>query len=242
MLTRLTHPAVMLLKRDPNPSTGASRAHHESHTRIFKLEAPLFVGVGEGTDNLDSLADLSALRVIDPDEVAQAVPPEDRPVPKSDSPLLYRLKYEDLPYAYCAWCTETPKGACSRSTTMPFIMLCCNHLAAHLRQCSRPLWVRNYDCDKEISVPIRLIECSSGKEGSMMRLKDILGATCAVQDDKSKMWYVKMPQFIEGGDTSLLSPWLQLLDEDESDLNEYLDDPTDPVMCWNRIMMTIGPY
>ena len=40
-----------------------------------------------------------------------------------------------------------------------------------------------------------------------------------------------MPQFIQLGDASLLSPELQLLDEDESDLNEYLDDPTDPVMC-----------
>ena len=67
------------------------------------------MGVGEGTDNLDFLADLSALKVIDPDEVAQAVPPEDRPVPKSDSRLLQLLKYEDLPYAHCAWCDETPK-------------------------------------------------------------------------------------------------------------------------------------
>ena len=34
------------------------------------------MGVGEGTDNLDFLADLSALKVINPDEVTQAVPPE----------------------------------------------------------------------------------------------------------------------------------------------------------------------
>ena len=61
--------------------------------------------------------------------------------------------------------------------------------------------------------------------------KDILGASRVVQDDKSKVWYVKMPQFIQLGDRSLLSPELQLLDEDESDLNEYLDDPTDPVVC-----------
>ena len=61
--------------------------------------------------------------------------------------------------------------------------------------------------------------------------KEILGASCAVQDDKSKVWYVKMPEFIELGDTSLLSPELHMLNEDESDLNEYLDDPTDPVVC-----------
>ena len=64
-LTRLTQPAVILLKRGPNPPTGASKAYRESQSRIYKLEAPLFVGVGEGTDNLDFLADLSALKAID---------------------------------------------------------------------------------------------------------------------------------------------------------------------------------
>ena len=72
-LTRLTQPAIILLKRDNAPPTGASKAYHESQSRIFKTEAPLFVGVGEGTDNLDFLADLSARKAIDPDEVAQAV-------------------------------------------------------------------------------------------------------------------------------------------------------------------------
>ena len=52
------------------------------------------------------LADLSALKVIDPDEVTCARPPEDRPVPKSEQ----KLKYGDLPYAHCAWCKETPKN------------------------------------------------------------------------------------------------------------------------------------
>ena len=81
-----------------------------SHSlRIYKLEAPLFVGVGEGTDNMDFLADLSALKAIDPDEVTRARPPKDQPVPKSESPLLQKLKQGELPYAYCAWCTEAPK-------------------------------------------------------------------------------------------------------------------------------------
>ena len=59
--------------------------------------------------------------------------------------------------------------------------------------------------------------------------KDILGASCVALEDKSKMWYVKMPQFIQLGDTSLVSPELTQLDECESDLNEYMDDPTDPI-------------
>ena len=70
-LTRLTSPAFITLKKDTTPPSGASKAYRESQSRIFKLEAPLFVGVGEGTDNLDFLADLSALKVIDPDEVTR---------------------------------------------------------------------------------------------------------------------------------------------------------------------------
>ena len=63
-----------------------------------------------------------------------------------------------------------------------------------------------------------------------MRYDEILGATCAVQEDKAKVWYVKMPEFTQFGDTSLVSPELHILDE-ESDLNEYMLDPTDPVVC-----------
>ena len=36
--------------------------------------------------------------------------------------------------------------------------------------------------------------------------KDILGATCTVQEDKAKVWYVKMPAFAQLGDTSLILP------------------------------------
>ena len=41
------------------------------------------MGVGEGTDNMDFLADLSALKVIEPEEVARARPDNTRPVPSS---------------------------------------------------------------------------------------------------------------------------------------------------------------
>ena len=61
--------------------------------------------------------------------------------------------------------------------------------------------------------------------------KEILGATCAVQEDKAKVRYVKMPEFIQLGDTSLVSPELHILHEDESELSEYMLDPTDPVVC-----------
>ena len=63
------------------------------------------------------------------------------------------------------------------------------------------------------------------------RAKEIIGAMCAVQEDKTKLWYVKMPHFEQLGDTSLVAPELYLLDESESDLNDYMLEPTDPVVC-----------
>ena len=83
--TRLTKSAFAALKKDHTQPSGASRAYHESQSRIYKLEAPLFVGVGEGTDNMDFLADLSALKVIDPEEVTRAKPSGSDPVPRSES-------------------------------------------------------------------------------------------------------------------------------------------------------------
>ena len=82
---------------------GASKAYHESQSRIYKLEAPLFVGVG---DNMDFFADLSALKVIEPEEVTRARPDNSKPVPRSESVLLQKLKQGEVPYAHCAWCEE----------------------------------------------------------------------------------------------------------------------------------------
>ena len=64
--------------------------------------------------------------------------------------------------------------------------------------------------------------------------RDILGATCMVLEDKTKIWHVKMPEFIEVRDRGPIledSIYSRMLEEDESDLNEYLDDPIDPVLC-----------
>ena len=50
---------------------------------------------------MDFLADLSALK-----EVARARPDNTRPVPRSESVLLQKLKQGEVPYAHCAWCEE----------------------------------------------------------------------------------------------------------------------------------------
>ena len=108
-LSKLAQQAFYWLKREYTTATRAAKAYHESQSQNFKTEAPQVVGAGEGTDNLDFLADLSALKVIDPDSVPQAILPGDKPVPKSNSLLLEQLTYESAPYAHCAWCSETPK-------------------------------------------------------------------------------------------------------------------------------------
>ena len=107
--TRLTHAAFATLKKDPSQPSGASKAYRESQSRIYHLEAPLFMGVGEGTDNMDFLADLSALKVIKPEEVSRAKPDSSEPVPRSNSQLLQKLKQGEVPYAHCAWCKEALK-------------------------------------------------------------------------------------------------------------------------------------
>ena len=65
----------------------------------------------------------------------------------------------------------------------------------------------------------------------MLETSLVLHARCL--EDKTKIWHVKMPEFIEleMEVPSLKTPLLRMLEEDESDLNEYLDDPTDPVLC-----------
>ena len=58
--------------------------------------------------------------------------------------------------------------------------------------------------------------------------KDIISAMCAVCEDKTKEWYVKLPHFQQLGDTSLVTPELYLEDSG-LELYDYMLEPTDPV-------------
>ena len=121
----------------------------------------MFVGVREGTDNMDFLADLSALKVINPEEVTKARPATSDPVPKSESPLLQKLKQGDVPYASCAWCKEALKTrSMLEEHHYTFIVLCSNHLVAHHHQCFRPSWERSCDCDKRTWLFLRATDLS----------------------------------------------------------------------------------
>ena len=56
---------------------------------------------------MDFLADLSALKAVHPDEMTNGRPSSSQPVPRSESPLLQKLKQGEVPYAYCAWCAAS---------------------------------------------------------------------------------------------------------------------------------------
>ena len=147
-LTLLTKEAFYHLKRDNMPATGAAKAYHESQSRIFKTEAPQFVGAGEGTDNLDFLPDLSAPKVINPDTILKEPPSEAGPVPESPSTLLSQLMLESIPYSHCAWYDETKS-----------IMWCCNHLVVPHHQYYRQSWEWNCILGKQLLDRFRKVVC-----------------------------------------------------------------------------------
>ena len=62
--------------------------------------------------------------------------------------------------------------------------------------------------------------------------KDILGATCTVLEDKTEIWYVKMPEVVDLEMDQLRSLLVcDMLEADAINLSHYLDDPTKPVLC-----------
>ena len=90
-----------------------------------------------------------------------------------------------------------------------------------------------------MELPLRQANFGSFSKGRVLlrnsmqydEANNIIGAMCAAQEDKTKLWYVKMPQFEQLRDTSLVAPELHLLDESESHLNEYMLELTDAVVC-----------
>ena len=190
-VTRLTRPTFAALKKDPTQPTGptgASKAYRESQSRIYKLEAPLFVGVGEGTStNMDFLADLSALKVIDPEEVTRARPIDNGPVPRSESPLLQKLKQGDVPYAHCAWCKEALKTRSMLEEhyyTIHHVVLqpsCCVPPSVFQTIMGKELRLRQENFGSFSTHQIFLREGLRHED-----TKDILCATCSVLEDKPR--------------------------------------------------------
>ena len=225
--------ACYALKKDNSIIRGAAKAYRESQTRIYKIEAPMYVGVGEGIDSLDFHADLSALKVILPDETHER-PLSSQPVPRSDSPLLQQLKQGETTYAHCAWC----------ATALPTRYKLEEHyyLAHHVvlqPSCCAPPSVFQTIMGKELQLRQKNF-ASFGITKLLLRphmdpeeAREVLGAICSLTEDKVRVWYVKMPDLkqatVELPD--IISPDLHWLADEEADLNDYLKDPTNPVVC-----------
>ena len=232
-LTGLTHIAFRALKRDNSSARGAAKAYRESQSRIYKLEAPMYLGIGEGIDSLDFHADLSALKAIDPDE-PQDRPPVGSPVPRSDSPLLQKRKQGETTYAYCAWCNAalpTRHKLEEHYFSAHGVVLqpsCCAPPSVFQTIMGKELQLRQNNF-ASFSVTKLLLRPQMDPDEA----RDILGATCSMTEDKVRVWHVKMPDLQQATDEmpDIVVPELHWLDDKEADLNDYLKDPTHPVLC-----------
>ena len=179
------------------------------------------MGVGEGTDNLDFLADLSALKVIEPEEVSKARPDISKPVPRSESELLQKLKQGEVPYAHCAWCEEalpTRSMLEQHYYTSHHVVLqpsCCAPPSVFQTIMRKELQLRQQNFGSFSTDHIFLREGMRNEHA-----REILGAICTVQDDNTKLWHVKMPEFIEvdGAYPAIQTPSLHMLEDDEINL------------------------
>ena len=183
-LTGLTMVAFRALKKDHSSARGAAKAYRESQSRIYKLEATMYVGVGEGTDSLDFHADLSTLKAILPDETTDRSS-SSRPVPRSESPLLQKLKQGETTYAYCAWC---PAALPTRHKLEE------HYFAAHQvvlqPSCCAPPSVFQTIMGKELQLrqgnfaSFLITKLSLSPQMDFDEAREILGAMCSVTEDK----------------------------------------------------------
>ena len=193
-LTGLTTIEFRALKRDYSSAKGAAKAYRESQSRIYKLEAPLYVGVGEGTDSLDFHADLSALKAILPDEMTHGRPSSSQPVPSSDSPLLQKLKQGEVPYAYFAWCSAslpTRSKLEEHYFSVRHVVLqpsCCAPPSVFQTIMGKELQLRQGNFES-FSTAKLLLSPQMGHEEA----REILGAACSVTEDQTRVRYVRMP-------------------------------------------------
>ena len=232
-LSGLSQLAFYALKKDTSATRGAAKAYRESQSRIYQLEAPMYLGVGEGIDSLDFHADLSALKAILPDETHER-PLSSQPVPRRYSPLLQKLKQGETTYAYCAWCT----AALSTRHKLEEHYYNAHHVVLQPSCCAPPSVFQTI-MGKELQLrqgnfaSFAITKLLLRHQMDPDEARDILGAACSLTEDKIRLWHVKMPDLrqatVEMPD--IVSPDLHWLADEEADLNDYLQDPTRPVVC-----------
>ena len=73
--------------------------------------------------------------------------------------------------------------------------------------------------------------------------KDILGATCSVLEDKTRIWHMKMPALfqVDRNLPDISTPTLHWLSDEEADLNDYMQTQlTRCYACRHNKMVGIG--
>ena len=129
--------------------------------------------------------------------MTRAKPSGSDPVPRSESPLLQKLKQGEVPYAHCVWCKEALK---TRSM-LEDLYYSIHHVVLQPSCCAPPSVFQTI-MGKELQLRQQNFGSFSTQQVFLREglrhehVKDILGATCSVLEDKTKVWYVKMPEFV----------------------------------------------
>ena len=119
-----------------------------------------------------------------------------RPVPRSDSPLLQKLKQGEAMYAYCAWC---PAALPTRHKLEEHYFTA--HHVVLQPSCCAPPSVFQTIMGKELQLrqgnfaSFSITKLSLRHQMDPDEAREILGAMCSMTEDKTRVWHVKMPDF-----------------------------------------------
>ena len=199
---------------------------------------------GEQSDKVDSAPVMHTRVLLLPPELTRLTSPafmtlKRDPTSPTGASKAY-LKQGELPHAYCAWCKEALKTRSmleEHFDTIHHVVLqpsCCAPPSVFQTVMGKELRLRQENFGSFSTDKVLLREGLRHEDA-----RDILGATCTVLEDKTKVWYVKMPELIEleMEVPSLKTPLLHMLEEDESDLTLTLS-----CVSQSRIMNIIGIY
>ena len=159
---------------------------------------------------------------------------KDTTQPSGASRAHHESQQGEVPYAHFSWCKEALKTRSMLEEHYYSI-----HHVVLQPSCCAPPSVFQTIMGKELQLRQQNFGCFSTQHVFLREdlrhehAKDILGATCTVLEDKTKVWYVKMSEFVEleRDQPSLKTPLLHMLEDGAINLSDYLDDPTDLVLC-----------
>ena len=141
------------------------------------------------------MADLSTLEVIDPDTKESQEGPqcEEGPIRTGSTPLLNLLIGEHIPYAHCAWCTESFRTLSqleSHYMSEHRVVLrpsCCSRPSVFQTSMGMELQLRHSNFGPFSIGPVKMRWDMDFDEA-----KEIIGAYCVTREENVKEWFVKV--------------------------------------------------